>query len=178
MFKFGMPTLVVRQFDIDENGADGKYLEIVGRASGFISWILNLMKLDTLTTLHLEKDRLSLKSSSLSGEVHTVLPLAAIESTQCGFSKSLSLLTMAFIVLLMGLLSGGFGEFILSVLIAAVFLALYFFSKRMFISVTAGSTIISIAFKKGVIEGVDVDLNRTLSAIALLNSMVLKEHSN
>ena len=51
MFKFGMPTLVVRKFNIDENGSDGKYIELSGRPSGLLSWLLTLMKLDTVTTL-------------------------------------------------------------------------------------------------------------------------------
>ena len=47
----------------------------------------------------------------------------------------------------------------------------------MFISVAAGNKSVDIAFKKGVIEGVSVDLDRTLSAIQLLNNMVTKEHT-
>ncbi len=177
MFKFGIPTLVIRKFDVNENGLDGKYLEIIGRASGLISWILTLMKLDTLTTLHLEADRLSVKTSSLSGEIHTVIPLGAIESTKCGFSKSMIWLTLAVIVILGGLLSGEVGAFIGSLVVGAVFFVIYFLSNRMFISVAAGSETISIAFQKGIIEDVSVDLDKTLVALQLLNSMVVKEHA-
>ena len=176
MFKFGTPTLVVRKFSIDENGSDGKYLEIVGRASGLISWILTLMKLDTLTTLKLEGDHLSVKSSSLSGEIHTVMPLGAIESTQCGFSKSIIWLTLGVSTVVGGLLSGGSALLGLLV-VGAIFILIYFLSKRMFISVAAGNKSVDIAFKEGVIEGVPVDLDRTLAAIQLLNTMVTKEHA-
>ena len=177
MFKFGMPTLVIRKFNVNENGLDGKYLEIVGRASGLISWILTLMKLDTLTTLYLEADRLSVKTASLSGETHAVMPLGAIESTQCGFSKSLSWLVLAVISVLGALLGGEASTFIGSLLMGAIFLALYFFSNRMFISIKAGNETISIAFQKGIIEDVSVDLDQTLAALQLLNSMVVKEHA-
>ena len=177
MFKFGMPTLVIRKFNVNESGSDGRYLEIVGRASGLISWLLTLMKLDTLTTLYLEADRLFVKTSSLSGETHTVMPLGAIESTQCGFSKSMIWITLAVIIVLGGLSSGEGGVFFFSLVIGAIFFAIYFLSKRMFISVTAGSTTIAIAFKKGVIEGTSVDLDKTLSALQLLNEMVLKQHT-
>lgn len=177
MFKFGMPTLVIRKFNVNENGSDGKYIEIIGRASGLISWILTLMKLDTLTTLQLEADRLFVKNSSLSGEIHTAIPLGAIESTQCGFSKSLIWLTLTVIAIAGGVLSGDGGAFIGALVIGAIFFVIYFFSKRMFISVTAGSTTVAIAFKKGVIEGVSVDLDKTLAALQLLNSMVVKEHT-
>jgi len=177
LFKFGTPTLVVRKFSIDESGPDGLYLEIVGRASGFISWILTLMKLDTLTTLKLEEDRLSVKSSSLSGEIHTVMPLGAIESTQCGFSKSIIWLTLGIITIVSGLLNGFGGNMIVFLIIGAIFVLVYFLSKRMFISVAAGDKSVDIAFKEGVIEGVSVDLDRTLSAIQLLNKMVTKQHA-
>lgn len=178
MFKLGIPTLVVKKFDVHEEARDGKYIEITGRASGFLSWLFTLMKLDTLTVMNLEENSLSFKSSSLSGEVHTVLPLAAIESSQCGFSKSISLLTFAAIALLFGISSGETGGFFLGLIIAAVFIALYFFSKRMFISVMAGGTTVQIAYKKGVIEGVEVDLDRTLSAIELLNKRILMKHAD
>ncbi len=87
MLKLGTRTLAARMFNADEEGKDGKYIEIIGRASGLISWILTLMSLDTLTTLRLEANNLSVKSSSLSGVIHTVMPLGAIGSTQCGFFK-------------------------------------------------------------------------------------------
>lgn len=177
MFNFGMPTLVIRKFNVHENGSNGKYLEIIGRASGLISWILTLMKLDTLTTLYLETDRLFVKTSSLSGETHTVMPLGAIESTQCGFSKSMIWLALAVIVVLGGMSSGEGGEFIVSLIIGAIFFVMYFLSKRMFISVTAGSTTVAITFKKGVIEGVSVDIDNTLAALKLLNLMIVKEHT-
>ena len=177
MFKFGMPTLVVRKFNIDENGSDGKYIELSGRPSGLLSWLLTLMKLDTVTTLKLEKDRLSVKSSSLSGEIHTVMPLGAIESTQCGFSKSLSWLLIGTFIIISGILSGDGGAFFLSLIVGIILFIIYFFSKKMFISVSAGDTTVSIGFKKGVIEGVTVDLERTKSAIELLNDKIVKENS-
>lgn len=127
MFKFGSPTLVIRKFSINENGADGNYLEITGRASGLISWILTMMKLDTLTTLKLESDKLSVNNSSLSGEIHTVMPLGAIESTQCGFSKTTIWLILVFFSIGSGLLSGSGGAMFGLVIVGAVFLLKYFF---------------------------------------------------
>ena len=175
MFRFGTPTLVIRKFNIDENGSDGNFLEIIGRATGLISWILTLMKLDTLTTLQLKEDQLKVKASSLSGEVHTVMPLTAIEATQCGFSKSIIWFNLAAIVLLFGILFARSGVFFGSLLVAVIFFVIYFFSKRMFISATAGGTSVAIVFKKGVMEGSTVDFDQTMSAIQLLNKMVLKE---
>jgi len=173
---FGMPTLIVRKFEIDENAANGNYLQIEGRTSGLVSWLLTLMKLDTLTTMELNTDRLSVKASNLSGQIHTVMPLRAISSTQCGFSKSLAWLTWAIIIFIGGLLSRDSGVFIVSLIISALFLLVYIFSKNMLISVsTGGAKGVAIAFKRGVVEGISVDLNRTLKAIELLNKVVAEK---
>jgi hypothetical protein len=173
MFGLGIPTLVIRKFHIDENGSEGKFIEIEGRATGLISWILTILKLDTLTILQLKGDQLKVKASSLSGEVHTVMPLSAIETTQCGFSKSLIWLNLAVIAFLYGVVSGDGGVFLLMLLLAVVFGAIYYFSKRIFLSATAGDTKVAIAFKKGVMEGTNIDFDRTLTAIQLLNKLVL-----
>ena len=177
MLSFGMPTLVLRQFDINEVASDGPSIEIEGRATGFVSWLLTVMKLSTLTTLKLESDRLSLVSASLSGEIHTVIPLGAIESTQCGYSKAISLLDAAFLVLAVGLSTGELGGFLVSLLIAAVFGAAYFFSDKMFISVAAGDTKVAIAYKKSAIEGTQIDLERTLQAIRVINQRIIQGRS-
>ncbi len=174
MLSFGIPTLVLRQFDINEEATDSPALEIEGRAVGFISWLLTVMKMSTLTTLRLESDRLSVVSASLSGEIHTVIPIGAIESTQCGYSKAISFLAVAFIVLILGLSTGELGGFLIALLVAAVFGAAYFFSDKMFISVAAGDTKVAIAYKKSAIEGTKIDLERTLQAIRLINKRIVQ----
>lgn len=65
MLSFGMFTLVLRQFDINESASDGPPIEIAGRASGFVSWLLTVMKLSTLTALRLESDRVSVVAAGL-----------------------------------------------------------------------------------------------------------------
>jgi len=174
MLSFGIPTLVLRQFDINEEATDSPALEIEGRAVGFVSWILTMMKLSTLTSLRLESDRVFLVSSGLAGEVHSVIPIGAIESTQCGYSKAISLLAAAFIVLIFGLSTGELVGFLVSLLVAAVFGAAYFFSDKMFISITAGSTKLAIAYKKSVVEGSQIDLDKTLQAIRLINQRIIQ----
>jgi len=177
MLKFGIPTLVLRQFDIDDQTTDKPAIEITGRATGFLSWLLTVMKLSTLTTLRLDSDRLSVVTTSLSGEIHTVIPLSAIDSTQCGFSKTSWFLGVAVALLLLGISSGVLATFLIALILAAIFGAVYFYSDKMFISVAAGGTNVAIAYKKGAIDGVTVDLDRTLQAIKLLNQGVLRERS-
>jgi len=177
MLKFGIPTLVLRQFDINENATEGSTIEITGRATGLISWLLTVMKLSTLTTLRLDADRLSVVTAGLSGEIHTVMPLGAIESTQCGYSKTVAFLAIAIGSLLFGLTTGEMGAFLVFLVIAVAFFVGYFLSDKMFVSVTAGGINVAIAYKKGVIDGVSVDLDRTLQAIQVLNQKIIQEHS-
>ena len=173
MFNLGSPTLVVSKYLVDENAADGKYLNIVGRPSGLMSWLLTLMKINPQTNLELQNDRLSVSLSQLSGESHTVVPLDAIDITKCGFSKKLRWLVLGIATLLGGVSAGDGGVFMMALLLSAVFLVLYFFSNRMFLSVTAGGESVVIEYKKSVVEGVKVDLDRTLAAIEVLNGRVL-----
>ena len=175
MFNFGVTTLVLRQFTINDQGSDGPAIEIVGRASGLIAWLLTAMKLNTLTTLRLHDNELSVVYGSLSGETHTLVPVSAIESTQCGYSKSLIYLYLAIGVVLFGLSSGELIPFLGFLLLGAVFGALYYFSNRMFIAVSAGNRTVMIAYKKGLIEGEPVDLDRTLEAIAVINRNVIEK---
>lgn len=177
MFSFGRPTLVLRKFDINEDAASEPTIEMEGRATGFTQWLLTMMKLSTLTTLKLDADRLSFVDASLSGEIHTVIPLTAIDSTQCGYSKTMWLLAAAAAVFLFGLSTGDSAPILGSLILAAIFVAAYFFSDKMFISVSAGGTKVAIEYKKGLIEGVQVDLERSLQAIRVMNEKVMSQRA-
>jgi len=173
MFRFGVTTLVLRKFEINKDGADKPAIEIVGRASGIIAWILTSMKLNTLTTLRLQGNELVVVYGSLSGETHTVIPVSAIESTQCGYSKTLAYLYLGIIALVFGLTTGELLPFLGLAVISGILMALYYFSNRMFIAVSAGNRTEMIAYKKGLVDGEAVDLERTLEAIDVINTNVL-----
>jgi len=177
MFKLGVTTLVLRKFTISDQGTDGPALEIVGRASGFVAWLLTTMKLNTLTTLRLQGNELSIVSGSLSGETHTLIPVTSIESTQCGHSKKLIYLYVAIAAVLLGLSTGELVPFLGSLVLSAIFGALYYFSNQMFIEVSAGTRTEIIAYKKGLVDGETVDLERTLEAINVINSSVIEKAS-
>ena len=173
MFKFGVPTLIIRKFSISKDAAGGSDIEIIGRASGLTQWLLTLMKISTLTTLKTKGEELSLVSAGLGGEIHTVIPISAIESTECGFSKSIGWVVLGIIALLYGIGSQAMNMFLFSAIIAAICFAVYYMSGQMFISAMAGGREIHIKYKKGMIDGEKVDLESTLEAIATINAKVL-----
>ena len=146
MLQFGVTTLVLRKFEVNKEAVGVPAIEIVGRAGGFVAWLLTAMKLNTLTTFRLQGDELSVVYGSLSGETHTVIPVSAIESTQCGYSKSLAYLYLGIISVLSGLYSGELVPFLGLAILGRIFFALYYFSNRMFIAVSAGSRTEMIAY--------------------------------
>ena len=176
MFKIALPTLVIRKFDLNDGTGDGPRIEIAGRASGLTQWLLTVMKISTLTTFKLQGEELSVVSAGLNGEIHTVIPVSAIESTECGYSKSIGWAILGVIFLLTALTSGSMNVFLVGVILAGISFAFYYFSSRMFISVMAGNRDAKIQYKKGVIEGEPVDLERTLAAIEAVNTAVLDRH--
>ncbi len=179
MNKFGfVSTLVLKEFEINENATDGPGLHMVGRPEGITAWILSTMNLNPTTTVRMQGEEFSVVRTDLGGETHTVVPVRAIESTICGFKRELTFFVGAVIFLILAVLalfSGDFGVMFAWILAAGVGAALYYFSRSMVIIVTAGSHTEVIKYKKGVIDGVPVDMERSLKAIGIVNAAVLRE---
>lgn len=185
------PTLVLRQFHLNGLSRDGVFLRIVGRPSGLVSWLLTLLRLENQTTLEVNRERFLLRSASLYGEVHHVVPLTGIASINCGYSKPFHLLLIGALLLLIGLGSAlgtlgegrGTGEGVgLSVavlfgfvLLAGPFALWYHLSRKLVLAVRSrGGDSHGLVFKPSVIEGVSVDLDRALQAMALIQRKVLE----
>jgi hypothetical protein len=174
------PTLVLTAFNVNPNATDTPCIEISGRPSGLVAWILTAMQLSAETTLSVTDLQVSLKSASLSGEFNNFVPLPHVSSTHCGYSKPFLLLICGVLAFAVGTVlslvapAGGAVIFILGLLIAAVFIAIYFLSRRITINlVTDGSVPLRLTFKPGLLSGVPVNIRSTIDALALLNAKVL-----
>lgn len=170
------PTLVLKALNIFSEGKDGTYINIIGRPAGMISWLLTALGLETTTTLVLTSDRLTYSGASFRGEHYTVLPLPSIESTSCGYSKPIGWVVAGVLAIIIGLVfdrpdvQAESIIRIVAIVLGALFIIKYFFSKKMYMAVSAGQTTVSISFKKSVIENVPVTLERTKEAISVLNT--------
>jgi hypothetical protein len=173
------PSLVLRKFSVKKDGSNGYIIEIIGRASGVIAWLLTVMKLDTETSLKISQKDILFKSSSLFGQIYQVSPLPSVSSTHCGYSKPIGYLIFGAIFMGGGLLWGsaqyqGGGIMLGGLLIGLVFFIAYWLSKKIAISIqTKGGMIMGLSFRRSVIENIPVDIKKAMQAISLINKNVI-----
>jgi len=172
-----LPTLLLRKFNVDEN-SDNLFVEIEGRPSGLLSWILSLLKLDDITRLEVSKDNVSFKTASLSGETINLIPLKNTSFTSCGFQKPFSLLVCSVIMILMALGALFSGEsawvFLLFIIFALGFSALYIYKKSLSIVIhCSGGHSLGLRFKRSIIENVDVNIEKVKLAIDIINKNIV-----
>jgi hypothetical protein len=171
-------ALVLRRFTVNEVSTNGIVIDISGRRAGLIAWLLTAIGFDAETTLTMNDDELSLKTSRLSGQTHQLIPLPNISSTRCGYHKPIGAMIFGIIFVILGLLWGFSNEsgmaLALGLIPGAAFLAIYWLSRSMLISVeTVGGTPLGLRFKPGVIGGVPVDIRKVLQTIRLINQHVV-----
>jgi len=189
----GPAALATKEFTVHPQGsADGLYVRIVGRKSGLLAWLLSLLRIDSTTVFEVYQDRIVFKSANLSGATNTTIPLASVCLTASGFFKPVLYLVVAMLIgipsvlgLLFSLLAGMAtrSSDVLSVLgcmhlfilgFCAVLVWLYFLRKTLLVSIQAHSgTLIAIAFKRSVMEGVSVEEEDAERVISLVNQLLL-----
>ncbi len=172
------PTLVLRKAHIDDRPSASTLVEVTGRASGFISWLLTLLKIEPVTTLLVSPSDCSFKSTSLMGIKHVFVPLYDISSTACGYHRPLYYLFFAGVIgassLLVPDIRAQSGFFWVGMLLALGLVLAYFLTKKILISVeTNGGHVLGLQFKPSVIENVSVDLAQALKLIRVVNNAVL-----
>jgi uncharacterized membrane protein len=180
----GPSALVTKEFKTETNPTDGLYVRIVGRKAGLIAWLLTLIGIDTTTVFEVYGDKLVYRNSSLSGQMITIFPINSICTTSSGFFKPILFIILGGLFAFMGLMSliGAIANtdmlvsaFILLIL-AAIFIALYYFRKVLLISVgNTGAAVAAIAFKRSVIEGIEIKEENAIHVVELINFLVLAQ---
>jgi len=175
------PTLVLRKFRVEESSPDGVVIEIVGRTSGLMAWLLTKLGFDAETRLKVTESEISFKSGSLFGQMIQTAPLTNISSTHCGYSKPIWYLILGGIFIIGGIggmMENGIGALISGLIIGGIFLFLYWLSKKMTMSFeTSGGIIMGLIFKRSVIENVAVDIHKAEQAIEIINKKVIEAQS-
>ena len=177
--------IVLKRFRINEDVSAGPAVEISGRASGLVSWLLNLLRLESGVDLTVTESEVSIRSASLSGFAHTFIPLGKVSAAVCGYQRSIWALAFAFLFafgfvvnLLAGFLGNrnevgadmglAFGFLVLAGVAALV----YYLSKRIAIGVESMHSH-GVVFKRSVVENVSIDLPEALRAVAAINRYLL-----
>lgn len=157
---FGRSALVVKEVKVRE--MDNMQVKIVARKAGLTSWFLSLLGIDSTFTLWIYKDRIESMEGSLSGRIKTVVPLTALDTYTCGFTKPIQFFVFAAAAIVFAIFQcfGGVpGGFVFVTLMLAVcFFVAYFLMKCLLLSFTTnGGNGIVFLFKRSIIEGVNVD---------------------
>ncbi|HZQ21503.1 MAG TPA: zinc ribbon domain-containing protein [Terriglobales bacterium] len=181
-------TCVLRKFRVDPDPNAEIAVDISGRASGIVGWILTLMHLEPDVHLLVNRNEVSIRSTSLRGFWHEFIPLRSIQSTSCGYDRSMlalifaAIFGLAFVLNVFAAVTSSnqnefgatmgvaFGSLILCAIAALV----YYLSKRIVLSIHDGaSKTRGVVFKRSVIENVTIDLPQALEAVAVINQRVL-----
>ena len=178
--------MVLKHFHVSDDPAAEIGVQILGRASGIVSWLLTLLKLSPDVELTITRTEASMRSASLSGVVQIYIPLQKVTATVCGYERSILALGAAilsalwFVVALLSALfennreevSSDMAAVVAALVLAAAALLWYFLSKRIAI-VLETTHKHGVVFKRSVIENVSVDLPEALRAIEIINARVL-----
>jgi hypothetical protein len=183
------PLLVLRRFKVSEAPPDGVFVDISGRPSGVLSWLLTVLRLDDETRLQVSATHISLKHASLRGQLETFVPLGQVGSTRCGFRRPLGMLVLSVLAALMSLVAFLYSRLaagrnsqhvvilaFIGLVLAAIFLIAYYLMKQMVIAVGDNTArgYWGVAIMPSVIEGATVDSTRLLRAAELINRKILE----
>jgi hypothetical protein len=176
-------TLAIKKFQVNPSmidRVDYPIVDLEGRSSGFVAFILNVLALNDTTSLKCYKNRLEYKTASLFGESSLTIPLNKITGVVGGFSEPIELLIAAFLLFLLGIISGGGFQngwifFIVGILIPVILMVQYLFNKTLSLVVSnGGNNLYGLQFKKALIEGTEVDIRLVKDAIWWINEAVLR----
>ena len=168
---------ILKTFQIDQTGQTGAHLYIEARQPGLIAFILNIIGLDPTAQLKVTRGAVSFRSTSLSGMTETSTALTQIGSFQGGYSKPIELLFGALFFMIVGLIVGiSFEEmtfFTIGLVIAGICVIAYALQKNLsFGFETSGGAYYGMAFKRGVLNNVSVDIKQVEIALQLVNTLI------
>lgn len=179
-------SIVLNRFRVTEDPSAKTVVELGGRASGIISWLMALLRLEPKTELVVTDTEVSIRAASLSGTKIEYIPLEDIRATICAYYRSMSALIVA-ALFGVGFVLAGLVGFLDSnredagsemqaafgcLVVAAIALLVYFLSKRISIIIDNGNYY-GVVFKRSVVENVSVDLPQAQRAISVINARVL-----
>ena len=152
-----MSAYVVKSWEVNEEvNQQGNFIEIKGRAPGFISWVLALMGIDPTVSINVSDELFTFASGSWSGKFYKTIPLSKISSIYYGYSKPWKEALILFLILGVALGIPTYG--VMTVIGGIIALLYYFLNKKLTLGVfEIGGGAIGMEIKRSVIEGKKLD---------------------
>ena len=182
------PALVLRKFSVTGGPSkqEAPVIEIEGRKPGVIAFLLTLIGIDATTSLIVTPRDIRFRKGSLYGEITSMMPLTCVASAHAGFAKPIQYLIAAGAVFLasiggaigghrdLGGHGGGAAFALLGLIVAVVFVVAYFLSRKMAVYVeSSGGATFGLIFKRSIIEGVEVDINKVKALVDIIRELVI-----
>ena len=174
-----MPALVLKKFEVHQDPPDKEYVVVHGRQPGLVDYLLSLIGIDPTTVFRCSSERIEVSEGSFFGQTKMTIPLAAVTGIQAGYTKSKPLLfsSIFFAISGLGSLFDSFYAGLFMILIAAVLTIFYVLGRQMSLYVlNGGDKVWGLDFRRSVIEGVNVDLDKVNETVELINGLVLAQH--
>jgi len=148
-----MNAFVIKSWSAsDQPDGDGNYVNIIGRAGGLVSWLLNLLDISPTVHMTVRADKIVFQKGSLEGSLHFLTPL---ENT-CSMFYALKRPLKEAVIL--GIVLGAATFFTFGILGIAIAILYYVLNKTLTIGFTdTGGRVSEIPFKRSVIEGQAID---------------------
>lgn len=154
-----MNLYVVKKWDVNP---DQGTVNISGRASGLIAWVLSLLRINPIVSIHIDQDIFEFEEASFTGITRRTIPINKISSVFYGYTRPWIKAIVIFVV------TGGivslFGDsgivyFIALVLALAAAIVYYLSNKVLTLGIVevSGGIKSGLKIKRSIIEGHDVD---------------------
>jgi hypothetical protein len=155
----------------EASAGSNTYVEIHGRASGLISWLLNLLNISPTVSLTVTADKIVFTEGSLEGNMTYTTALTKVSSTLNGYVKPWKE------AIFLGIILGALTFFLAGIPGIIIALIYYFLNKRLAIGYTdlAGTGHL-IEFKRSIIEGQNIDEKEGERVIGIIQGLVDSKH--
>lgn len=151
----------------DRPNAQGEFVNIEGRAGGFISWLLNLLGISPTVRLTVRTDKVVFHKGSLEGTVNFLTPLENICSTSYAFKRPFKESVILALVL------GAATFWLLGIPGLLAGFLYYLLNKTLTIGLTdVGGRVSEIPFKRSVIEGHNLDETEAARVCEIVQRLV------
>lgn len=160
-----MNPYVIKKWQVNENVSDPKetVIQIEGRAGGFLSWLLSLLKISPTVSLEITGEQIRFSEGSLAGTANRLIPLSSVCSTYYGYVKPWKEALALGIILAVP-------TFGIGIILAILY---YYLNKHMAVGFIEVSGVANgIAFKRSVIEGIKVDEDSARQVAELAEKLI------